>query len=56
MQGGIKFEILWEPNFPVNNFAQHNGKKLRHYPDNDQRKDATNDKTVQKYTVEGSIN
>ena len=20
-QGGRKFEILWEPNFPVNNFA-----------------------------------
>ena len=25
-QGGIKFEISWEPNFPVNNFARNNGK------------------------------
>ena len=25
-QGGIKFEISWEPNFPVNNFARTNGK------------------------------
>ena len=24
-QGGIKFEISWEPNFPVNNFARNNG-------------------------------
>ena len=26
IQGGIKFEISLEPNFPVNNFAQNNGK------------------------------
>ena len=25
-QGGIKFEIFWEPNFPVDNFARNNGK------------------------------
>ena len=25
-QGGIKFEISWEPNFPVDNFARNNGK------------------------------
>ena len=25
-QGGRIFEILWEPNFPVNNFARNNGK------------------------------
>ena len=27
-QGGIKFEISWEPNFPVNNFARNNGKNF----------------------------
>ena len=26
-QGGRKFEISWEPNFPVNNFARNNGNK-----------------------------
>ena len=25
-QGGIKFEISWEPKFPVNNFVRNNGK------------------------------
>ena len=25
-QGGRKFEISWEPNFPVNNFARNKGK------------------------------
>ena len=25
-QGGIKFEISWEPYFPVNDFARNNGK------------------------------
>ena len=25
-QGGRIFEISWEPNFPVNNFARNNGK------------------------------
>ena len=33
-QGGIKFEISWEPNFPVNNLARNNGGKLHHQPDN----------------------
>ena len=54
-QGGIKFEISWEPNFPVNNFARNNGKKLRHPPDKNQWKIVTNDKARQKYTVKGSI-
>ena len=45
-QGGIKFEISWEPNFRVNNFARNNGKKSRHHPDNNQRKVVTNDKKV----------
>ena len=54
-QGGIKFEISWEPNFPVNNFTRNNGKKLPHHPDNDQCKVVTNDKARQKYTVKGSI-
>ena len=49
-QGGIKFEILWEPNFPINNFAQNSGEKLRHRPDNNKRKVVTNDKTGQKYS------
>ena len=45
-QGGIKFEISWEPNFPVDNFARNNGKKLRHHPDNNnQFKVVTNDQT-----------
>ena len=26
IQGGIKLEISWEPNFPVNDFARNNGK------------------------------
>ena len=25
-QGGRKFEMSWEPNFPVNDFARNNGK------------------------------
>ena len=55
VQGGIKFEISWEPNFPVHNFARNNGKKLRHHPDNNQCKVVTNDKIVQKYGVKESI-
>ena len=55
VQGGIKFEISWEPNFPVHNFARNNGKKWRHHPDNNQRKVVANDKTGQNYTVKGSI-
>ena len=54
-QGGIKFEILWEPNFPVNNFTRNNGEKSCHQPDNNQHKVVTNDKTGQNYTVKGSI-
>ena len=50
-QGGIKFEISWEPNFPVSNFARNNGKKSRHHLDNNQRKVVTNDNTGQKFTV-----
>ena len=30
-QGGIKFEISWEPNFPVKNFARNNREKTRHF-------------------------
>ena len=52
-QGGISFENLWEPNFPVNNFNQNNGTKSCHHPDNNQRKFVTNGKTGQKYTVKG---
>ena len=49
-QGGIQFEILSEPNFPINNFAQNSGEKLRHRPDNNKRKVVTKDKTGQKYS------
>ena len=54
-QDGIKFEISWEPNFPVTNFARNNGKKSCHHPDDNQRKIVSNDKTDQKFTVKGSI-
>ena len=54
-QGGIKFEISWEPNFPVSNFARNNGKKSRHHLDNNQRKVVTNDNTGQKFTVFWSL-
>ena len=53
-QGGRIFEISWEPNFPVNNFARNNG-KIRHHPHNNQREIVTNDMTCQKYTIKGSI-
>ena len=52
-QGGIKFEILWEPNFPVNNFARNNEKNgiiiqtIIHAK--------INEKAGQKCTVKGSI-
>ena len=46
IQGGRIFEILWEPNFPLNNFARNNG-KIIHHPHNNQRKIVTNDKTRQ---------
>ena len=52
-QGGIKFEILWVPNFPVKNSARNNDKRLCHHPDNNQRKVVTNNKTGQ--TVKKSI-
>ena len=51
----MKFEVSWESNFPGNNPARNNGKKLRHHPDNNQCKVVTNDKTGQIYTVKGSI-
>ena len=41
-KGKITFEILWEPNLSVINFAQNNGKELRHHPDSNQRKVVTN--------------
>ena len=56
IQGGIKFEISLEPNFPVNNFAQNNGKKSRHHQDNNQNKVVTKNKTGQKFTFKGSMN
>ena len=37
-QGGRKLENSLEANFPVNNFAQNNGNKSHHDPDNNQRK------------------
>ena len=49
LQGGIKFEISWEPNFQVNNFARNNGKNPVIIKN--QRKVVTNDKTGQKVTV-----
>ena len=43
-------QIFWEPNYPVHNFAQNKGKKLRHHPDHKQWKVVTNDKTGQNYS------
>ena len=47
IQGGIKFEISLEPNFPVNNFAQNNMKKSRHQSENNQHKVVTKNKINQ---------
>ena len=43
-QGGRIFEISWDTNFPVNNFARNNGKIAP----------SSNDKTRQKYIVKVS--
>ena len=51
-QGWIIFEISWEPDFPVNNFARNNGKNrviIKTIIN------ITIDKTGQKYAVKGSI-
>ena len=35
---GVGHAGAWEPNFPVNYFAQSNRKRSRHHPDNNQCK------------------
>ena len=54
-QGGMKFEISWEPDFPVNNFARNNGNNRVIINTIINIKVVTKNKTGQKYTVKGSM-